>query len=181
MIPTWWTVPAQSCDRELWRCIMAAMGAQAVPPADMSSEALSQVFQVLALMHAHSSAEPMTLLAPPCTVSPLTRQETHHQVPEAAVQTVHGVANLHSTQAYELLCLDMPAEQAALAAAAPPGLLDAARARWAERALQASSSAQPLQVCSTLRGSAICQLPREHTCTGCNVFMQSEFARHRDS
>ena len=43
-------------------------------------------------------------------------------------------------QAYELLCLDMPAEQAALAAAAPPGLLDAARARWVDIALEASSS-----------------------------------------
>ena len=52
-----------------------------------------------------------------------------------------GATVLHSMQAYELLCLDMPAEQAALAAAVPPGLLDAARARWAEAALQASSSA----------------------------------------
>ena len=48
-------------------------------------------------------------------------------------------AILHSTQAYELLCLDMPEEQAVLAGAAPPGLLDAARARWAEAALRASS------------------------------------------
>ena len=36
-------------------------------------------------------------------------------------------------QAYELLRIDVPAEQVQLAAAAPPGLLDAARARWARR------------------------------------------------
>lgn len=35
-------------------------------------------------------------------------------------------------QAYELLCLDLPAEGPALAAAAPAGLLDAARARWVQ-------------------------------------------------
>ena len=45
---------------------------------------------------------------------------------------------LRSLQAYELQRLDMPAEQAVLAAAAPPGLLDAARATWAQAALRAS-------------------------------------------
>lgn len=35
-------------------------------------------------------------------------------------------------QAYELLRLDLPAEGPALAAAAPAGLLDAARARWVQ-------------------------------------------------
>ena len=62
------------------------------------------------------------------------------QVLEAAAQTMLGVAALHSMQAYELLCLDMPAEQAVLAAAAPPGLLDAARAVWAKAVLRASFS-----------------------------------------
>ena len=66
-----------------------------------------------------------------------------------------GRVILHSMQAYELLCLDMPAEQAALAAAAPPGLLDAARARWAEVALQAGSAS--LVWCIALLCSAPCQ------------------------
>ena len=39
----------------------------------------------------------------------------------------------HVAQAYKLLRIDMPAEEVQLAAAAPPGLLDAARARWAQR------------------------------------------------
>ena len=61
-------------------------------------------------------------------------------MPEAVAQTVLGAAILHSMQAYKLLCLDMPAEQAVLAAAAPPGLLDAARAVWAKAVLRASFS-----------------------------------------
>ena len=117
---------------------MAAVGAQAGPPADISRETLSQVFQVLARMHAHLSAEPMTLLVPPARYVGV-RGRNCHQVPEAAAQTVLGAAILHSMQAYELLCLYMPAEQAVLAAAAPPGLLDAARAVWAEAVLRASS------------------------------------------
>ena len=71
------------------------------------------------------------------------------------MQTMLGVAILHSMQAYELLCLDMPAEQAVLAAAAPPGLLDAARAVWAEAALQAGSAS--LVCCIALLCSAGCQ------------------------
>ena len=35
------------------------------------------------------------------------------------------------TQGYELLRVGMPASDMELAAAAPPGLLDAARERWA--------------------------------------------------
>ena len=38
----------QSCDMALWRCIMAAVAAQAGRPADLGKEELSQVFQVLA-------------------------------------------------------------------------------------------------------------------------------------
>ena len=40
-------------------------------------------------------------------------------------------------QAYELLRVDLPAEEAMLAAAAPPGLLEHARLRWAQRHKQA--------------------------------------------
>ena len=76
-------------------------------------------------------------------------------MPEAAAQTVLGAAILHSTQAYELLCLDMPAEQAVLAAAAPPGLLHAARAVWAEAALQASSC----YLCVLQHSHGFCYLP----------------------
>ena len=132
---------------------MAAVGTQAGPSADMSIENFSQVFQVLARMHAHPSAEPMTLLAPPAWYVQV-RGRNRRQVPEAAAQTVLGAAILHSTQAYELLCLDMPAEEAVLAAAAPPGLLNAARAVWAEAARQASSC----YLC-VLHSHGFCYLP----------------------
>ena len=91
------------------------------------------------------------------------------QVLEAAAQTVLGAASLHSMQAYELLCLDMPAEQAVLAAAAPPGLLDAARAVWAEAALQASFSSSHCVFAALSWVLQTCQLPLELTCTGCKV------------
>ena len=54
-------MPAQSCDKELWQRIMAAVGAQAGPPAEMGTEDLKEVFQVRVRMRAHPSAEPMTL------------------------------------------------------------------------------------------------------------------------
>ena len=69
-------------------------------------------------------------------------------MPKAATQPVFGAATLHSMQAYELQCLDKPAERAVLAAAAPPGLLDAARAVWAKQALQASPSLCVLAILS---------------------------------
>ena len=72
------------------------------------------------------------------------------------MQTVLGAAILHNMQAYELLCLDMPVEQAVLAAAAPPGLLYAARAVWAEAALQASSSCY---LCVLQHTRRFCYLP----------------------
>ena len=40
-------------------------------------------------------------------------------------------------QAFELLRVDLPAEEAMLAAAAPPGLLEHARLQWAQRRKQA--------------------------------------------
>ena len=59
-IVIWRYVAAQSCDKDLWRCIMAAVGAQAGSLAGSSDENLSQVFQVLVRMHAHPPAQPVT-------------------------------------------------------------------------------------------------------------------------
>ena len=44
-----------------------------------------------------------------------------------------SVAPDRALQAYNLLCIEMPGEEAGLAAAVPPGLLDVARAHWAHR------------------------------------------------
>ena len=71
---TWWLVPAQSCDKELWQRIMAAVGAQAGLPAGLANEALGQVFQVLVRMHAYPSAEFVTVW-PPCLECPGMGQE----------------------------------------------------------------------------------------------------------
>ena len=89
--------------------------------------------------------------------------------------TVLGAAVLHSMQAYELLCLDMPAEQAVLAAAAPPGLLDAARAVWAKAVPRASFSSSHCVFAALSWVLQTCQLPMELTCTGCKVIEQPSF------
>ena len=57
--------------------------------------------------------------------------------PLGLMQTADSWA-VTSVQAYELLRIDMPDEEAALAAAAPVRLLDAARARGAEVAAAVS-------------------------------------------
>ncbi|KAK9831465.1 hypothetical protein WJX81_008090 [Elliptochloris bilobata] len=67
--------------------------------------------------------------------------------------TVDGLRQIF--QAYELLRLDMPAAEAALAAAAPPGLLDAARVKWAMQAQEGNVSNFQYDVARVLRSRGV--------------------------
>ncbi|KAK9831432.1 hypothetical protein WJX81_004289 [Elliptochloris bilobata] len=58
-------------------------------------------------------------------------------------------------QAYELLRLDVPADEAVLAAAAPPGLLNAARANWAKLAQDVTTSHFHHDVARVLRSRGV--------------------------
>lgn len=71
------------------------------------------------LRHIHQRCVVCLKLAYFALGSVLSRDATRSAAPDRVLQ------------AYNLLCIDMPGEEAGLAAAVPPGLLDVARARWA--------------------------------------------------
>ena len=61
---TWRLVAAQSCGKDLWCSIMAAVGARADWPAEVSAEDFLQVFQVLVRTHARPQVPPVTCWPP---------------------------------------------------------------------------------------------------------------------
>ena len=110
--------------------MIAALCTHTAQPADLRAETLCQVFQVQPLklqgnvVSRHRHVQNVGVFC--MEQAPLS----HRTVSILECYTLSNTCPL--AQAYELLRTDMPAEEVQLAAAAP-GLLDAARARWAHR------------------------------------------------
>ena len=125
----------QGCDIDLWRCIMAALRLHSVQPADLNGNSLSHIQQVRPV---HCPAEAAWQLLR-CNLLEASNQcgvclgtalvLALHQAMSAA----RPLSTCTVLQAYELLRIDMHGQEAELAAAALPGLLDAAQFHWTRR------------------------------------------------